>query len=140
MKEFPAIDRSVTAIHPSSGLADNRSPVAITKSHITVKETDAKDIASDLSSSEDEGPEEPAPLSSLTQKVGARSVTKHKSRQGSVHNLVDLWEGGASNTKGKQHEPPSTSQTNYQTKVSIHATAQASISSTQVIALYVFKS
>lgn len=106
MKEFPAIDRSVTAIHPSSGLADNRSPVAITKSHITVKETDAKDIASDLSSSEDEGPEEPAPLSSLTQKVGARSVTKHKSRQGSVHNLVDLWEGGASNTKGKQHEPP----------------------------------
>jgi len=104
MRELPVIDRSATAIYPS-GLTDNWSPIATTGSHVTANERELKDIASDLSSSEDEGPEEPVPLASLPLRVAAEALAKHKSRQGSVHNLVDLWEGGASDTKDKQHEP-----------------------------------
>lgn len=102
MRELPAIDKSATATILSSGLTDNWSPIATTGSRAIMNE---KDKASDLSSSEDEGPEEPAPLPSLPLRIAAEALVKHKSRQGSVHNLVDLWEGGASNTKDKQHEP-----------------------------------
>ena len=105
MKELPVTGRSATATYPSSGLTDNWSPIATTGSHVTANERELKDIASDLSSSEDEGPEEPAPLASLPLRVAAEAFAKHKNRQGSVHNLVDLWEGGASNTKDQQHEP-----------------------------------
>ena len=105
MRELPATDRSATATYSSSGLTDNWSPIATTGSHVTANERELKDIASDLSSSEDEGPEEPAPLAPLPLRVAAEAFAKHKNRQGSVHNLVDLWEGGASNTKDKQHEP-----------------------------------
>ncbi|KAF9451415.1 hypothetical protein P691DRAFT_699476 [Macrolepiota fuliginosa MF-IS2] len=106
MKAFPAIDTSLAVAHHSSGLTDNWSPVAATAPYNPAKERKAVVLDS---SSEDEGPEEPTASSSAPPKVPTDSQSRHKGRQSSVHDLVDLWGGGLANTKEKQHESPVTS-------------------------------
>lgn len=98
VKTFPVVDTSVASEH-HSGLTENWSPVASKASHV-VK---GKGIASE-SSSEDEGPEDATPLSSLSLRP-TDSQGKHKGRQSSVHDLVDLWGGGVPGPKDTQPEP-----------------------------------
>lgn len=106
IKAFPPIDTSVAATHHSSGLTDNWSPVGTTRPQRIVKERDVRVALADSSSSEDEGPEDPTPLSSIPAKAAAESQPKRKGRQSSVHDLVDLWGGGVTNTKEKQPDTP----------------------------------
>ncbi|KAJ3569732.1 hypothetical protein NP233_g4856 [Leucocoprinus birnbaumii] len=102
IKAFPPLDTSVVTAQHSSGLTDNWSPVATTGSHTIVKDKDAREETGDSSSSEDEGPEEPAPVSSIPSRAKVGPQPKRKGRQSSVHDLVDLWGGGVANAKEKQ--------------------------------------
>ncbi|KAF7784170.1 hypothetical protein Agabi119p4_335 [Agaricus bisporus var. burnettii] len=103
-KSFPPINTSLPLSGPSSGLTENWSPIADTHPRSTVKEDDKKDDFVQGSSSEDEGPEEPIASSNASVTIKTDSQPKHKSRQSSVHDLVDLWGGGVSSAKDKQPE------------------------------------
>lgn len=105
IKSFPPIDTSLPSSGPSSGLTENWSPISDAHPRSSAKGDDRKDDLVPGSSSEDEGPEEPIASSNALSKEKVDSKPKHKARQSSVHDLVDLWGGGVSNAKEKQPEP-----------------------------------
>lgn len=104
-KSFPPIDTSIQSSSPS-GLTENWSPIADAHPSSLATGDDKKDDLAQGSSSEDEGPEEAIAGSNVLSKLKAESKPKHKARQSSVHDLVDLWGGGISGAKEKQPESP----------------------------------
>ncbi|KAF4573306.1 hypothetical protein EYR36_007817 [Pleurotus pulmonarius] len=85
---------------PAEALSDNRSPLPLSrKAGDTQKDVDPQ------SSPDEDGPEDPARLSRPSKVVSGQQKTRHKARQSSVHDLVDLWGGGiSSGTDGKEHK------------------------------------
>ncbi|TFK26780.1 hypothetical protein FA15DRAFT_667070 [Coprinopsis marcescibilis] len=97
-KAFPPIDtQTANQVHRNEPLTDNWSPIVAAKQP-RLPTRDAKPKPKDLesASSADES-EEPEDLGGLNkgqeQKVPSLRI-RHKARQSSVHNLVDLWGGG----------------------------------------------
>ncbi|KAH6916694.1 other/NAK protein kinase [Coprinopsis sp. MPI-PUGE-AT-0042] len=99
-KNFPPIDTASANenAHRNEPLTDNWSPVVATKQsreplpasrHTANERRNAKEPESP-SSAEEDGPED---LGSLTNKPKPSVRMKHKARQSSVHELVDLWGG-----------------------------------------------
>ncbi|KAF7436406.1 hypothetical protein PC9H_003239 [Pleurotus ostreatus] len=86
--------------NPAEALSDNWSPLPSSR-----KATDNQKDLDAQSSPDEDGPEDPARLSRPSKMVSGPQKTRHKARQSSVHDLVDLWGGGiSSGADGKEHK------------------------------------
>ncbi|KAF9502257.1 hypothetical protein BDN71DRAFT_1485541 [Pleurotus eryngii] len=86
--------------NPAEALSDNWSPLPLSR-----KATDNQKDVDAQSSPDEDGPEHPARLSRPSNMVSGQQKTRHKARQSSVHDLVDLWGGGiSSGADGKEHK------------------------------------
>ncbi|EAU92589.2 other/NAK protein kinase [Coprinopsis cinerea okayama7 len=111
-KNFPAIDTASAneLLIQNEPLTDNWSPIVASKPppqlprRPSKKELEAAESAS--SADDDEGPEDLGGLTSPPKKMGSLRASRHKGRQSSVHELVDLW-GGKGPAKDRPRDEPS---------------------------------
>ncbi|KAJ8488742.1 hypothetical protein ONZ45_g13847 [Pleurotus djamor] len=98
------ISTSDSKFQSSEPLSDNWSPLPISRKPGSLE----KDIDIQSSADEDEGPEDAGGYNrqSDTSNATPKAKPKHKARQSSVHDLVDLWGGGIGDKDRKKDGNP----------------------------------